>query len=79
MPIGVCHLLFISFYCFGKVVKWKCCGQISNTSQALWKLGIMIINSIRSSSLGEGKMGSQGKNTWTQRALYKSKGRRPNS
>ena len=38
----------------------------------------MIRNSVRSSSLEEGKMGSQGKHTWTKRALWKSKRRRPN-
>ena len=35
--------------------------------------GIMIKNSVLSSSLAEGKMGSQGKHTWTQRVLWKSK------
>ena len=82
MSTSVCHLLFISSYCFGKVMKWKWCRQISNPSwrlQALWKLGIMIRNLVQSSSPGEGKMGSQGKHTWTQRVMWKSKGRRPNS
>ena len=72
MPTCVCHPLFIHSYCFGKVMKWKLCGQISNPSwplQALWKLGIMITNSVLSSSLAEGKMGSQEKHTSTQRVL----------
>ena len=82
MPIGVCRPLFTSSYYFGRVMKWKWFGQISNPSwrlQVLWKSSIMIRNSVRSSSLEEGKMGSQGKHTWTQRALPKSKRKRPNS
>ena len=82
MPIGVCSPLFISSYCFGKVMKWKWCEQISNPSwwlHDLWKLGIMIKNLILSSSQAEGKMGSQEKHTWTQRVLCKSERRQPNS
>ena len=62
MPIGVCRPLFTSSYRFGRVMKWRWCGQISSPSwqlQALWKLGIIIKNSVRSSSLVEGKMGSK--------------------
>ena len=61
MPTGVCRPLFISSYCFGKVMKWKWCKQISNPSwrlQAPLKPNIMIKNSVLSSSLVEGKMGS---------------------
>ena len=47
--------------------------------QVLRRLDNLIRNSVRSSSLGEGKMGSQGKHTWTQRALWKSKRRWLNS
>ena len=64
MPIGVCCPLFISSYCFEKVMKWKWCGQINNPSwrlQALCKAGIMIKNLVLSSSLTEGMMGSQEK------------------
>ena len=66
MSTGVCRPLFISSYCFRKVMKSKWCGQISNPSwllQALWKPSIVIKNSILSSSLAEGKIGSQGKHT----------------
>ena len=38
MPTGVWRPLFISSYCFGKVMKWKWCGQISNPS---WPTGFM--------------------------------------
>ena len=44
MPTGVCRPLFINSYYFGKVMKLKWCGKISNSSwrlRALWKLGIM--------------------------------------
>ena len=82
MPTGVCRPLFTTSYCFGRVMKWKWYGQISSPLwrlQALWKPCIMIKNLVRSSSLVEGNMGFQGKHTWTQKVMWKSKRMRSNS
>ena len=60
MSTSMCRPLFTSSYYFGRVMKCSWCEQISSPSwwlQDLWKTCIMIKNSVRSSSLEEGKMG----------------------
>ena len=60
MPTGVWRPLFITSCCFGKVMKWKWCGQIRNPS---WPIGFMKAKYYDQEfgpikSLVEGKMGS---------------------
>ena len=54
---------FLLFWKGNEVEVVRANKQPSRLLSALWKQGIMIRNSIRSSLLAEGKMGSQGKHT----------------